>query len=68
VLIIPTESFSARRVRWIFHREFRGTPVRIEVSPFESGDSIRAEWWKTKEGLISFQEEVLKYLYYRLQY
>ena len=26
-LIIPTEVFGARRVRWMFHREFAGCPA-----------------------------------------
>src|SRR5262245_33532267 len=30
VLIVPSEIFAARRVRWIFRREFDGTGVRIE--------------------------------------
>src|SRR5215472_13094270 len=33
--IIPTEIFPARRVRWIFRREFSGTAVRIEVPSVE---------------------------------
>jgi hypothetical protein len=35
VLIVPSEIFAARRVRWIFHRQFRGTAVRIEIPSFE---------------------------------
>jgi hypothetical protein len=69
VLIIPAEVFSARRVRWTFRREFDGTAVRIEVPSFNSSrDYTRAEWWKTEAGVIAFQNEVLKYLYYRLKY
>jgi DUF218 domain len=67
VLIVPSEIFSARRVRWIFHRQFRGTAVRIEIPSFEE-DFTRAGWWKTKAGLIAFQTEVLKYIYYRFKY
>jgi DUF218 domain len=66
VLIVPTEIFAARRVRWIFHRQFRGTSVRIEIPSFEE-DFTRAGWWKTKAGLIAFQTEVLKYIYYRFK-
>ncbi len=69
VLIIPIEVFSARRVRWTFRREFSGTDVRIEVPSFDpSRDYTRAEWWKTEAGVIAFQNEILKYLYYRLKY
>jgi len=67
-IVIPTEIFAARRVRWIFNREFAGSSVRIEVPSFEAPGYTRAEWWKTELGLISFQNEIMKYLYYRLKY
>jgi uncharacterized SAM-binding protein YcdF (DUF218 family) len=66
--IIPTEIFAARRVRWIFRREFSGTAVRIEVPSVEPPGYTRWNWWKTEQGLLTFQNEVLKYLYYRLKY
>ena len=68
VLIIPTEIFSARRVRWIFRREFSEKSVRIEVPSFEPERYSRVEWWMTEDGMIAFQNEVLKYIYYRLKY
>ena len=67
VLIVPSEIFAARRVRWIFHREFQGTAVRIEVPSFEE-DIKRVGWWKTSWGRTTFWNEVLKYIYYRLKY
>jgi uncharacterized SAM-binding protein YcdF (DUF218 family) len=60
--IIPTEIFPARRVRWIFRREFLGTGVRIEVP------SVEPPGWKTEKGLVAFRTEFLKYIYYRLKY
>ena len=66
--IIPTEIFPARRVRWIFRREFFGTTVSIEVPSIEPPDYTRRDWWKTEQGLVAFQNEVLKYIYYRLKY
>ena len=66
--IIPCEIFSARRVRWIFHRELSGRAVRIEVPSFEQSGYTRGEWWKTEQGVIAFQNELLKYIYYRLKY
>ena len=64
-IIIPTEAFEARRVRWIFHREFAGSSVGLEVTCFEAPP---AGWWKTSEGLFTFQSEIRKYLFYRLNY
>jgi uncharacterized SAM-binding protein YcdF (DUF218 family) len=67
-IIIPTEVFTARRVRWIFNREFAGRGIRIQLLSLEPPDYRRTEWWKTHIGLIAFQNEVIKYVYYRLQY
>jgi uncharacterized SAM-binding protein YcdF (DUF218 family) len=66
--IIPSEIFSARRVRWIFRHQFFGTAVSIEVPSIEPPSYTRRDWWKTEQGLIAFQNEVLKYVYYRLKY
>jgi uncharacterized SAM-binding protein YcdF (DUF218 family) len=68
VFIIPSEIFSARRVRWIFRRQFSGTAVSIEVPSFEPPDYTRWNWWKTEKGLATFRTELLKYMYYRLRY
>jgi hypothetical protein len=68
-LIVPAEAFFTRRVSWIFQREFSGTAVRIEVQSFDPPRGYsRAEWWKTRGGVVAFRNEVLKYLYYRLKY
>ena len=66
-IVIPTEIFASRRVRWILDREFAGSSVRLEVQAFEPGYT-RAEWWKTEAGMIAFQNEIMKYLYYRFKY
>jgi uncharacterized SAM-binding protein YcdF (DUF218 family) len=68
VFIIPSEIFPARRVRWIFRHAFSGTGVSIEVPSFEAPGYTRWDWWKTEKGLIAFQNEFLKYIYYRLKY
>jgi uncharacterized SAM-binding protein YcdF (DUF218 family) len=69
VLIIPTEIFPARRVSWMFRREFAGTGVRIEVPSFDPLRLYtRADWWRTEVGMLAFQNEILKYIYYRLKY
>jgi uncharacterized SAM-binding protein YcdF (DUF218 family) len=67
-IIVPTEVFAARRVRWVFNREFAGRGIRIQVLSLEPPDYTRREWWRTAAGLITFQNEVIKYIYYRLEY
>jgi uncharacterized SAM-binding protein YcdF (DUF218 family) len=66
--IIPSEIFPARRVRWIFRREFLGTGVRIEVPSVEPPGYTRWNWWKTEKGFLAFRTEFLKYIYYRFKY
>ena len=60
--------FEARRVRWTFRHEFAGQPIRIEISAFDSPQYMRANWWKTISGSSTFQNEILKFIYYRLKY
>jgi hypothetical protein len=67
-IINPVGSFEARRVRWTFLHEFAGQPVHIEISAFDSPQSLRANWWKDDLGIILFQNEILKFIYYRLKY
>lgn len=67
-IIIPTEIFAARRVQWIFNREFVGSSVHIEIPSYEPPEYTRSAWWQTEEGMIAFQNEVMKYIYYRFKY
>ena len=67
-IIIPTEIFFTRRARWIFNREFAGSSVHVQIAAFEPSNYTRADWWKSKGGIIDFQNEFMKYLYYRLNY
>jgi hypothetical protein len=64
--IVPTEIFSARRVRFIFQHELASK--HIEVLALNPPQYTKYDWWKTDRGLIEFQNEILKYLYYRLKY
>src|SRR5262249_3358713 len=68
VFVIPSEPFMARRVQWIFRQEFSGRPVTIEVLPFDPPGYSLEGWWKTERNRIAFQNELLKYLYYRWKY
>jgi len=66
-LIVPTEIFSARRVRWILHRVL-GDAVTVRVAALDPTNYRRDDWWREVEGLVAFQNEVVKYLYYRVKY
>jgi uncharacterized SAM-binding protein YcdF (DUF218 family) len=67
-VIIPTEIFSSRRVRWVMQRALNGTGAKVEIRALERPDYSRADWWRNERGIVDFQNEVLKYIYYRFKY
>jgi uncharacterized SAM-binding protein YcdF (DUF218 family) len=67
-VIIPTDLFHTRRVRWLFHKQLNGTGATVTVRAVTPADYAATNWWTNVEGLIGFQNEVIKYLYYRIKY
>jgi uncharacterized SAM-binding protein YcdF (DUF218 family) len=66
-IIVPTDIFATRRLRWTLHHVF-GNDAAILVPAVNPPDYLRDNWWKNERGVIGFQNEVMKYLYYRLKY
>jgi uncharacterized SAM-binding protein YcdF (DUF218 family) len=66
-IIVPTDIFATRRLRWTLHHVF-GNDAAILVPAVNPPDYLRDNWWKNERGVIGFQNEVVKYLYYRLKY
>jgi uncharacterized SAM-binding protein YcdF (DUF218 family) len=66
-IIVPTEIFSSRRVRWTLRRVL-GNAVTVRVAALDPANYRRDDWWREVEGLVGFQNEVVKYLYYRVKY
>lgn len=66
-LIVPTEIFSARRLHWTLHHVF-GDEVAICVPAIDPPEYDRSNWWRDEGGVIGFQNELIKYIYYRLRY
>ncbi len=66
-IIVPTEIFSARRVRWMLHRAFSSNCV-IRVIALDLPQNRRDDWWCHREAVTAFKTEVIKYLYYVLRY
>jgi uncharacterized SAM-binding protein YcdF (DUF218 family) len=67
-LIIPTDIFHTRRVCWLYGKELKGTGVQVEIEAVPVRQYTADDWWQHEEGVIAFQNEVLKYAYYRLKY
>lgn len=66
-IMVPTDIFAARRLSWTLHRVF-GDDATILVPALDPLEYHAGDWWKNERGVIAFQNEVLKYLYYRLKY
>lgn len=67
-IIIPTELFATRRTRWIFDRELAPIGVEVLIAAYPSDQYTTANWWQYRSGLVDFNNEVLKYLYYRIRF
>jgi uncharacterized SAM-binding protein YcdF (DUF218 family) len=67
-VIVPIEAFSSRRVRWVVERELAGTGVLVKVPALDDPEYSLSDWWKDEKGIVEFQNEVIKYLYYRFKY
>jgi uncharacterized SAM-binding protein YcdF (DUF218 family) len=66
-IIVPTEIFSTRRVRWMLHRAFPSGFV-IRVIALETPEYRRDDWWRHVQGVAAFENEFIKYVYYVLKY
>jgi uncharacterized SAM-binding protein YcdF (DUF218 family) len=67
-IIVPTDIFSTRRVRWILNKHLSSIGVRVEVQAVPPLEFTMDDWWQHEDAIGAFQSEVIKYLYYRLRY
>ena len=67
-IIVPTELFPSRRQRWILNHELGPVGAHVIIDAHKPLEYDVDDWWQHEEGLIDFQNEVIKYVYYRLKY
>ena len=67
-LIIATDVFHTRRVRWLFGKELGAAGIQVEIAAVPVREYTMADWWQHELGVVAFQNEILKYAYYRLKY
>jgi uncharacterized SAM-binding protein YcdF (DUF218 family) len=67
-IIIVSDPFHTRRVRWLFRKELATTGGQILTGVAAPLKYTVSSWWQTEQGLIEFQNEVIKYAYYRVKY
>ena len=67
-LILVTDVFHSRRARWVFGKELQPLGIQVEVDAVPAREYSPDNWWQHEQGLIAFQNEVMKYVYYRVKY
>lgn len=67
-VVIPTDEFHTRRVRWVFEKILKPEHINVSVIAVPVREYSRTNWWQHEEGLIGFQNELVKYAFYRLRY
>jgi uncharacterized SAM-binding protein YcdF (DUF218 family) len=67
-VVIPTDIFPTRRVRWIFKHELKPLGVRVTVQAVTPTWYSIDDWWQHKSGWTHFGSELIKFAYYRLRY
>lgn len=67
-ILIPTDLFHSRRVNWFMERTLADTGTDIRVIALDQSHYNADNWWKAEDGLIAFQNEVIKWAYYRINY
>jgi uncharacterized SAM-binding protein YcdF (DUF218 family) len=65
-LLIPTDPFPTRRTNWLFEKTMPG--LEAVVVRTDPPDMDVEAWWTRENSLISFNNECVKYLLYRLKY
>ena len=48
--------------------EFAGTGIEIEVPALDDPQYPRKVWWTDDKAILNFQNEIIKYVYYRIRY
>lgn len=66
-VMVPTEIFTTRRLRWVLHRVVVDKVEWIVPTAPSYQYEVR-NWWRHEAGVIDFQNEIIKYVYYRLKY
>ena len=67
-LIIATDDFHTRRACWVFRKELKPLGIKVEVEAVPVREYSATNWWQNDAGAVAFQNEILKYAYYRVKY
>jgi uncharacterized SAM-binding protein YcdF (DUF218 family) len=67
-VLVVTELFPTRRVKWAVERALAPLGISVRVVGVPVSDYQVAEWWRSEQGLIHFENEVVLHAFYRLNH
>jgi uncharacterized SAM-binding protein YcdF (DUF218 family) len=67
-IILVTSAFHTRRARWTFEKVLAGLPVTLEMVAVPYAGFDQTNWWKNETGLITLNNEYIKWFYYLFKY
>jgi len=67
-VVLPTAPFATRRMAWLARRMLVPAGVRASVVSVAMPEYAVDEWWRTKDGLLAFEQECVLMLYYWCRY
>ena len=67
-IILVTSAFHTRRARWTFEKVLAGLPVSLEMVAVPYAGFDQTNWWKNETGLITLNNEYIKWFYYLFKY
>jgi hypothetical protein len=67
-ILVPTDLFHTRRVKWLFGRTLAPLNTEVRVRAIPQRKYSTTNWWQHEDGLVGFQNEVLKFALYRWKY
>ena len=65
-ILIPANIFSTRRISWLFKKILNPINVAVAVIPVGSPEYTADNWWRREPGIVDFQTEVTKLIYYHI--
>ena len=67
-VIVISDPFPSRRVRWLFSKYLNPSGTHVITRAAPALEYASTNWWQHEEGLIAFENELIKYGYYRIKY
>ena len=67
-IILVTSEFHSRRAKWIFERELTGLHLSLEMAAVPYSTFDRTNWWTNENGLITLNNEYIKFIFYYVKY